>query len=118
MENSLNSQALVLSIIQWRSCTDLKTIPLRNDDLRDRCRELNLSICNEFSDIVLIRRRKAPLSLWSLDKIVEAICSELKISCTKPSKILQVVKNPIQVTYKEDGRVTVKDSLNRETKIA
>jgi len=112
-----NSFKAFRSVIQWRSCVNLKTIPLGNNELKNRCKELNLSVCNEFSDIVLVRRMKAPLSLWSLDRIVEAICSEIKINCVKPSKVLELVKNLMQVTYKEDGTVIAKDSLGRETKM-
>ncbi|QGA69298.1 hypothetical protein [Sulfolobus sp. E11-6] len=112
-----NSFKALRSIIQWKSCINLKNIPLKNDELKNRCRELNLSVCNEFSDIVLIRRMKAPLSLWSLDKIVEVTCSEFKINCAKPSKVLELVKNPVQVTYNENGTVIIKDNLGRETKI-
>ncbi|WP_338601980.1 hypothetical protein V6M85_01245 [Sulfolobus tengchongensis] len=113
-----NSFRALRNVIQWKSCTNLNKIPIRINDLKDKCEELKLSICNEFSDIILVRRMKEALSLWSLDKVAEAICREFNMECVKPSKILQSVKNPLQVTYNQDGTVIVKDSSGNEAKLS
>lgn len=114
----VNSFRAIRNTIQWKSCTLDKSIPIKISELKEKCKKLNMSLCNEFSDIVLIKKLKAPLSMWSLDRVTDVICKELNLNCVKPSKILESVKNPVQVIVNDDGSVLVKDYLGKEMKLS
>jgi len=105
-----NSFRALRNLVQWKSCESNGYIPIKVEEIKETCTRLSVKICNELSDIVLVRKLKSPLSLWSLDKIVEGICNELGIGCVKPSKLLEENKNIKKVDINEDGSVTLTSS--------
>ncbi|MEM3911651.1 MAG: hypothetical protein QXE55_05080 [Saccharolobus sp.] len=106
---SSNSFRAMRNLIQWKSCIKDSSIPIKISDLRNKCKELNMMICNEFSDVILSRKLRSSIPFIGLEKIVNNVFKELGINKTlKLSELLISVKDPMQVIINEDGSIMVK----------
>ena len=107
-----NSYRAIRTLIQWRACKENLDIPLSAEDTEKVCKELNLSFCQTFRDLVFLRRMRSPLTLWSLDKVAEAISAFMKI--VKASKIYEETKGDVfKIDIGERGFIIEKSNKDK-----
>ncbi|BFH73888.1 hypothetical protein SJAV_18320 [Sulfurisphaera javensis] len=107
-----NSFRTLRTLIQWRACIENKPIPLSIEETERTCETLGLKFCQTMKDLVLIRRMRAPLTLWSLDKVAEAIMDFMKV--VKASKIYEETKGDVfKIEPVESGFVVEKTNKDK-----
>ncbi|BAB65846.1 hypothetical protein [Sulfurisphaera tokodaii] len=106
-----NSYRTLRTLIQWRSCIENYEIPITAEEVEKNCELLGLNFCQTFRDLLLLRRFNAPLTLWSLDKIAEAILIFMKV--VKASRIYEETKGDVFKISVEDNGFLVEKS-NKE----
>lgn len=109
-----NAFRCVRSLIQWKACEESLPIPLSIEEAEKSCAKMNLPFCQVFKDLIFIRRMKSPLTLWSLDKIAEAIQNYIKVP--KASKIYEMSKGDVfKITPENYGFVIEKSDKEKIT---
>lgn len=106
-----NSYRAIKTLIQWRACEENLNIPLSAEEAEEVCKKLNLSFCQTFKDLVFLRKLRSPMTLWSLDKVAEAISLFMKV--VKASKIYEETKGDVYKIEVTDSGFLV-EKTNKE----
>ena len=107
-----NSYKALRTLIQWRACEEGLSIPLSAEEAENTCKDLNLSFCQTFKDLIFLRRLRSPLTLWSLDKVAEAISVFIKV--VKASKIYEETNGDVfKIEIGERGFIVEKNNKEK-----
>ena len=99
------------SSIMYAVCERERELFVSYDDLRRRCKALNLKGCEELSELNLMLRAKLHLTTWALDRIAEAISANVGVKVPKPSELMAKFGDWVAKLSHEGGkwRVMTKD---------
>lgn len=107
-----NAYRSLKTLIQWKACSENDVIPLSADEAENTCKKYNLGFCQTFRDLLFLRRMRSPLTLWSLDKVSEAISTFIKV--VKASKIYEETKGDVfRIEVGESGFIIEKSNKEK-----